>query len=256
MNNGAVLFLGILLSLAGSFWALLVAPQLQFGRQPVRGVGRQRRIVSGASSRPGAAGRPGIRGARLRGMSHTPGPPDRRGIRCAHHGCGNNFPAVFASYGELLKPDGEHAATGDDGLDTKHLKNVPASVGSNLTAAAAAQKLINLTRFTARCATAVPVLIALGPDMQRGWGVRLSTAQDYLQDYRFNWANFGWVPISPTTAPARPMRRRSWNGCGTPSGGFQDRRCRPIGIFPARTMEALDSYLISLRANASCLKGP
>ena len=31
MNNGAVLFLGILLTLASSFWGLLLAPQLQMG---------------------------------------------------------------------------------------------------------------------------------------------------------------------------------------------------------------------------------
>ena len=36
MNNGAVLFLGVLLSLAGSFWALLLVPQIQIGRQQVR----------------------------------------------------------------------------------------------------------------------------------------------------------------------------------------------------------------------------
>ena len=36
MNTGAVLFLGILLSLAGSFWALVVVPQLQIGRQQIR----------------------------------------------------------------------------------------------------------------------------------------------------------------------------------------------------------------------------
>ena len=36
MNNGAVLFFGILLTLASSFWGLLLAPQLQIGRaQPV-----------------------------------------------------------------------------------------------------------------------------------------------------------------------------------------------------------------------------
>src|SRR5688572_18086102 len=36
MNNGPLLFFGILASMAGSFWALLLAPQLQIGRgQPV-----------------------------------------------------------------------------------------------------------------------------------------------------------------------------------------------------------------------------
>ena len=36
MNNGLLLFFGIFLSLGGSFWALLLAPQVQIGRaQPV-----------------------------------------------------------------------------------------------------------------------------------------------------------------------------------------------------------------------------
>ena len=33
MNNGPLLFLGILITLASSFWGLLLAPQLQIGRQ-------------------------------------------------------------------------------------------------------------------------------------------------------------------------------------------------------------------------------
>ena len=33
MNNGPLLFFGILLTMASSFWGLILAPQLQIGRQ-------------------------------------------------------------------------------------------------------------------------------------------------------------------------------------------------------------------------------
>jgi hypothetical protein len=33
MNNGPLLFLGILVTLVSSFWGLLLAPQLQIGQQ-------------------------------------------------------------------------------------------------------------------------------------------------------------------------------------------------------------------------------
>ena len=36
MNNGPLLFLGVLITLASSFWGLVLAPQIQFGRQQPR----------------------------------------------------------------------------------------------------------------------------------------------------------------------------------------------------------------------------
>ena len=33
MNSGPLLFLGIFLSMAGSFWGLILLPQIQIGRQ-------------------------------------------------------------------------------------------------------------------------------------------------------------------------------------------------------------------------------
>jgi len=173
MNNGAALFLGILLSVAASFWTLLFAPQMQIGRQQVRPIEGGELYPS---PRPGLA----LRGAEV-----------YRSLGCAEchtrqvrqtgavfdvliSEVGTNLGAVAAVFGETA------IGTGDEGLDAKYFKKLPATVGTNLTGSAA-MKLV--TQFTAAGAKAVPVLIPLGPDVQRGWGARLSVAQDYLHDY-------------------------------------------------------------------------
>ena len=246
MNNGAVLFLGILLSLAGSFWALLVAPQLQIGRQQVR-------VLEGGgelypASRPGQA----QRGARVyveQGCAQCHTRQVRQtgvqfDVRITD--VGTNFPAIVAAYGESQ-------GTGDEGLDSKHFKNLPASVGTNPTAKAA-QALI--TRYTAAGAMAVPVLQPLGPDIQRGWGVRLSVAQDYLQDYP---VQLGSLRLGPDLA--------NYGGRQTNAAAIIERLRNPQAAVPgswmppyrflsSEDMEALAAYLISLRANVSLFEGP
>jgi cbb3-type cytochrome oxidase cytochrome c subunit len=247
MNNGAVLFLGILLSLAGSFWGLLVAPQLQIGRQQVR-------VLEGSGElyptlRPGQAQRgaqvyvaQGCAECHTRQVRQTGVQLD---VRITD--LGTNLPAVVKAYGET--PLG-----GDEDLDSKYLrKNLPASVGTNSTAAAA-QKLI--TRFTAAGATAVPVLLALGPDIQRGWGVRLSVAQDYLQDYP---VQLGKLRLGPDLS--------NYGGRQTNAAAIIERLRNPQAAVPDSWMpsyrflsnediQALASYLISLRANTPLFEGP
>lgn len=53
MNSGPLLFLGILFTLASSFWGLVLAPQLQIGRQPLRTIEATGQIYP--SGRPGLA---------------------------------------------------------------------------------------------------------------------------------------------------------------------------------------------------------
>ena len=53
MNSGPLLFLGILFTLASSFWGLVLAPQLQIGRQPLRVIEATGQIYP--SARPGLA---------------------------------------------------------------------------------------------------------------------------------------------------------------------------------------------------------
>lgn len=173
MNNGAALFLGILLSVAVSFWTLLFAPQLQIGGQQVRPLEDGELYPS---PRPGLAQRGaevyrslGCAECHTRQVRQTGAVFD---VQVAE--VGTNLSAVVAVFG------GTEMTYSDEDLDAKYFRKLPAKVGTNLTGSAA-QKLV--AQFTAAGAKVVPVLIPLGPDIQRGWGARLSVAQDYLQDY-------------------------------------------------------------------------
>jgi len=276
MNNGATLFLGILLSVAVSFWTLLFAPQLQIGRQQVR-------PIEGGELYP--APRPGLaqRGAEV-----------YRSLGCAE--ChtrqvrqtgaifevrvtevGTNLSAVVAVFGET------EMGTGDEGLDSRHFRKLPAIVGTNLTPAAA-QKLT--AQFTAAGAKAVPVLIPLGPDVQRGWGARLSVAQDYLHDYPVllgnlrlgpDLANFGArqtniadihtqlydsprLTMGSMMPPYRFLYRVVTNGAALPADAILVTAAgsnKPAqAIIPSEDAVALAAYLTSLKADALLFEAP
>ena len=276
MNNGAALFLGILLSVAVSFWTLLFAPQLQIGRQQVRALETGELYPS---PRPGLAQR-GAEVYRSLGCAecHT------RQVRqigaifdVQVTEVGTNLNAVVAIHGE------SGFGEGDEGLDTRHFRKLPAIVGSNLTATAA-QKLT--AQFTAAGAKAVPVLIPLGPDIQRGWGVRLSVAQDYLQDYPVmlghlrlgpDLANFGAretnatdihtqlydsprVTMGSVMPPYRFLYQVRTNAAAPPpdailfaAGGSNS----PAQVLvPSEDAIALAAYLTSLKADALLFEAP
>ena len=246
MNNGAVLFLGILLSLAGSFWALLVAPQLQIGRQQIRALEGSGELYP--APRPGLAQRGaqvyvalGCAECHTRQVRQTGTEFD---VRITD--VGTNFSAVVTVFSETQ-------GTGDEGLDAKHLKKLPASVGTNPTAAAA-QKLI--TRFTAAGATVVPVLLPLGPDIQRGWGARLSVAQDYLHDYP---VQLGSLRLGPDLANYGARQTNTAVIIGhlrDPQHDAPGSLMPPYRFLSNEDMEALAAFLVSLRANAPLFEGP
>ena len=275
MNNGAALFLGILLSLAVSFWTLLFAPQMQIGRQDVR-------PLEGGEFYPPP--RPGLaqRGAEV-----------YRSLGCAE--ChtrqvrqtgaifevqiaevGTNLSAVAAVFGET--PMG----TGDEGLDSRHFRKLPTTVGTNL-AGSAAQNLV--AQFTAAGAKAVPVLIPLGPDVQRGWGVRLTVAQDYLHDYPVllgnlrlgpDLANFGarqtnaavihahlydspQITKGSIMPPYHFLYQTLTNGAARPANAveFPSDGANPAQVIvPSEDAQALAAYLISLKADALLFEAP
>jgi cbb3-type cytochrome oxidase cytochrome c subunit len=278
MNNGAALFLGILLSVAASFWTLLFAPQLQIGRQQVR-------ALEGGELYP--APRPGLaqRGAvvyRSLGCAECHTTQVRQtgaifDVLVAE--VGTNLNAVAALFGETAM------GYGDEGLDARHFRKLPAIVGTNLTPRAA-QKLV--TQFTAVGAKGVPVLIPLGPDVQRGWGVRLSVAQDYLHDYPVllgnlrlgpDLANFGArqtnladihiqlygsprVTMGSLMPPYRFLyeRRPLTNGAALPSDAIlltaADGNSPAQAIIPSEDAVALVAYLMSLKADALLFEAP
>jgi len=173
MNNGPLLFLGVLITLASSFWGLVLAPQIQFGRQ-------QPRLIEATgeyypSPRPGLAER-GAEVYRSLGCVECHSQQVRQSgvhfdvwVTELTTNITAAVPAVARLQSHLNEAD-----------VAKALGKLPARVAMGLDAADAddlAKKL------TAAGATAKPALVALGPDIARNWGPRLSVSQDYLRDY-------------------------------------------------------------------------
>ncbi len=198
MNNGPLLFFGVLVTLATSFWGLILAPQLQFGRQ-------QPRLIE-ATGEYYPAARPGLA---------AKGADVYRSLGCVEchsqqvRQTGVNFdvwvtdlstniaaivPAVVKSGINL--PEAELF---------KLLSKLPARMKTGLSVNAAQALAKQLTDAGAKSEA---VLVTLGSDIERKWGRRMSVAQDYLRDYPVqlgqlrlgpDLANFG-SRQSPATA--------------------------------------------------------
>ena len=173
MNNGPLLFLGVLITLATSFWGLVLAPQIQFGRQ-------QPRLIEATgeyypSPRPGLAER---------------GADVYRSLGCVE------------CHSQQVRQSGVHFDVWVTELTTNVTVAVPAiaRLQPQMTEAEVAKALVKLParvatgldstdaddlakKLTTAGATAKPALVALGPDIARNWGPRLSVSQDYLRDY-------------------------------------------------------------------------
>ncbi len=172
MNHGPLIFLGVFFSLACSWWGLVVAPQLQLGRsEPVK------LEETGAwypSRRPGQA----LQGAeiyRASGCNYCHSQQVRQ--------TGTEFDLLLASAGS----------------NQADVVTALLSVRPGLSANAAAQFALTAPKLVLHGATYVEaetarkkieaagaqaqlVLVPLGPDIERGWGKRLTVAQDYLYD--------------------------------------------------------------------------
>jgi cytochrome c oxidase cbb3-type subunit 2 len=272
MNNGAVLFLGILLTLASSFWGLLLAPQLQIGRaQPV---------VIEATGQPYPTPRPGLaqQGAevyRAQGCAecHT------RQVRQTGVSfelwladAGAERSQLAATMARLKIPDAEKA-----------MAQAPVKLLSGLTMAEAAGFAQQLTNGEAK---AQAVLATLGPDLQRGWGKRATVTQDYLYDYPVqlgnlrvgpDLANYGaraaalptalvfqhlYAPQSTMPKSMMPpyrylFNRRKLNEGEKPGPGALPANLAPgFEITPKPEAEALVAYLTSLNADAPLVEAP
>lgn len=171
MNNGPLLFLGILATLASSFWALLLAPQMQLGnQQPVL-------IESTGELYPG--GRSGLaqQGAEV-----------YRSLGCAEchtqqtRQTGVNFDVWLADPGTNKAALATVLArlnipASDVG---RLIEEAPAKLRGGLSLAEAQSFASQITNDEAR---AQAVLHTLGPDIERGWGKRATVTQDFLRDY-------------------------------------------------------------------------
>ena len=270
MNNGAVLFFGILLTLASSFWGLLLAPQLQIGRaQPV--------VLEGTgeiypSPRSGLA-RQGAEVYRAQGCveCHT------RQVRQTGvtfelwlADAGNAWPQLAATMTRLNIPDADKA-----------IAQAPVKLLGNLSLAEASSLASQLTNGEAK---AQAVLSTLGPDIQRLWGKRATVTLDYLYDYPVqlgslrvgpDLANYGTraVPAAlalqhlyapQSTMPKSMMppyrhlfnKRRLIEGENPRAGALPANVAPGYEITPKPEAEALLAYLMSLKADAPLAEAP
>jgi cbb3-type cytochrome oxidase cytochrome c subunit len=270
MNNGAVLFFGILLTLASSFWGLLLAPQLQIGRaQPV---------VIEATGEIYPAPRPGLaqQGAevyRAQGCAecHT------RQVRQT----GVSFDLWLADAGtnraELASTMNRLNISDADKL----IPQAPVKLLGGLTMAEATGLASQLTNGEAR---AQAVLATLGPDIQRGWGKRATVTQDYLYDYPVqlgslrvgpDLANYGARAVPATLAlqhlyapqstmpksmmpPYRYLfdQRKLAEGQKPRPGALPANAEPGYEVTPKPEAEALLAYLMSLKADAPLAEAP
>jgi cbb3-type cytochrome oxidase cytochrome c subunit len=270
MNNGAVLFFGILLTLASSFWALLLAPQLQIGRaQPV--------VLEGTgeiypSPRSGLA-QQGAEVYRAQGCAecHT------RQVRQTGvtfdlwlADAGNASQQLAATMARLNIPDADKA-----------IAQAPVKLRGNLSMAQASSLAGQLTNGEAK---AQAVLVTLGPDIARLWGKRATVTQDYLYDYPVqlgslrvgpDLANYGtravpaplalqhlYAPQSTMPKSMMPPYRYLFNKRKLVEGekpreGALAANIEPgCEITPKPEAEALLAYLMSLKADAPLAEAP
>ena len=171
MNNGPLLFFGILATLASSFWTLLLAPQLQ--------IGRQQPVVLESTGQWYPVPRPGLaqQGAevyRAQGCveCHTQ-QVHQKGVSFAVWLAdpGTNKAELVEALTQLKIPSADAA---------KLIEQAPVRILSGLSVVAAQSMASRLTNGDAK---AQAVIETLGPDIERGWGRRATVTQDYLGDY-------------------------------------------------------------------------
>ncbi len=173
MNNGPLLFFGVLLTLASSFWGLILAPQLQFGRQ-------QPRLIEATGeyyppARPGLAAK---------------GADVYRSLGCVEchsqqvRQTGVNFDLwvtdLSTNVAAILPAMVKAGIELPEAELFKVLSKLPARLQAGLSVSKAQDLAKKLTDAGAKSEA---VLVTLGSDIERKWGRRMSVAQDYLRDY-------------------------------------------------------------------------
>lgn len=275
MNSGPLLFLGLFITVASSFWGLLLAPQLQIGRaQAVK-------IESNDSyyppTRPGLA----LEGAevyRSLGCVECHSQQVRQtGIECEVRlsDAGTNRAAALQVVARL-KPQlaSNEVARLIDQLPATILHKVPVN-----SAQAAAKE------FEMAGARAEVVVVPTGADIERQWGRRRTVAQDYLNDYPVllgsqrigpDLANIGhrltnavwllnhfWEPKSVATRSMMPRykflfekRTLKKGQAKSPDALVLDGTPAGEEIVPRPEARALVAYLRSLQSDVPLFEAP
>lgn len=270
MNNGLLLFFGIFLSLGGSFWALLLAPQVQIGRaQPVV---LETTGATYPSPRTGVA-QQGAEIYRAQGCVECHSQQVRQS--------GVNFEVWLADTGNAQR---QLAVTMNQlkiADADKLIFQAPVKILGGLTMLEASGIASQLTNGEAK---AQVVLATLGSDIQRGWGKRATVSQDYLYDNPVqlgslrvgpDLANYGtravpsalalqhlYSPQSTMPKSMMPPYRYLFNKRKMADGAKRAANALPAmvepgyEITPTPEAEALVAYLMSLDASASLAEAP
>lgn len=276
MNYGPLIFLTAFCALAGSWYGLVLKPQLQVGQLQTTNT-----IPAGAAypvSRPGLA-REGSEVYRANGCAQCHSQQaTQTGIVCdvILTDAGTNQSAVVSALERLEQGLSKIKAA-------EMLSKLPATVlhGVSKERADAAAKALK----TAEAKTEVWILPA-GPDIARGWGKRRSVAEDFLYDYPVmlgsqrvgpDLANVGsrlpdanWhllhlynprLTVKSSLMPpyrflfeTRDIGKNPSPDAFQPSAGLQP----PPGkeIIPKPEAKALVAYLMSLHADAPLFVAP
>ena len=270
MNNGLLLFFGIFLSLGGSFWALLLAPQVQIGRaQPVV---LETTGATYPSPRTGVA-QQGAEIYRAQGCVECHSQQVRQS--------GVNFEVWLADTGNAQR---QLAVTMNQlkiADADKLIAQAPVKILGGLTMLEASGIASQLTNGEAK---AQVVLATLGSDIRRGWGKRATVTQDYLYDDPVqlgslrvgpDLANYGtravpsalalqhlYSPQSTMPKSMMPPYRYLFNKRKMADGEKRASNALPAmvepgyEITPTAEAEALVAYLMSLDASASLAEAP
>ena len=172
MNNGPLLFSGILATLASSFWGLLIVSNSQ--------IGSQQPVLIEATGELYPTARPGLaqEGAQVYRAQGCVECHSQRVSQTALEfevwltEVGTNAPAVLDAISKVQPAlDSTEAA--------RRLAELPAPLFTEPTLGKAQAAV---SQLAATGASAQVVLKPTGADIQRGWGKRVSVAQDFLRD--------------------------------------------------------------------------
>lgn len=173
MNYAPLIFLGAFFALAGSWFGMVLGPQLQVGR-----LNQTNTVPDGATypvSRPGFA-RQGLDVYRANGCASCHSQQVRQsGTVCdiVLAEAGTNQTKMVAAL-RNVRPDLSDAAA------MQFLASLPKPVLEGIGRDEADQAFASLTSAGAK---AEMWIIPVGPDIARGWGKRRNVAEDFLYDY-------------------------------------------------------------------------
>lgn len=171
MRHGPLVFLAALFALALSWYGMVLTPQVQLGR-PVQETNSVMKSELYPNDRPGLA-RQGLEVYRANGC-----------VYCHSQQVQQNGTLVNV----VLTDAGKNTMAVADLLNEQHLGNfsgpsvgagLPKTIKTNATIEAATVLAKNLKTAGA---VAQLHLVPIGPDIERGWGTRLTVAQDFVAD--------------------------------------------------------------------------